>query len=537
MIPPVETPPPVTQAEGLAPDVTDPAPTEPTEPTEPIAPPPSAEVTLETVYLSVGESYTLPFSANADGITATDLSWVSSHDCVTVENGIVTAVKEGFSFVSAGGETSCHVRVLPQTLPTLAVNTNGEAIDSKELYTACSVSVKSESGDFDMEDVGGGIRLRGNSTVNFKKKPYRIKFNSKQNLLGLHGGEKFKSWVLLAEWVDDSLLRNATCLSLASLFLTEYSSDWCYVNLTVNDVYMGVFLLCEQSQINEGRVDIEEAGADSASLYSGYLFELEGGNPPEDRPYIRYDYFDLPLFFDEERVHSHPSTNKGGHGNLYFEFKNDDLSDEQVEFATTYLQSIFRVVASATYRGVYFSINPTTGQLEVSNKYKSAEEAISAVVDLESVARMYLLSELVCNNDEHYKSFYFYIDLSEGGTGKLTFACPWDFDGATVVWNTDIWQPTDRYFAAERHVWYAVFMNNDFFRQMVKELWLEYYEKTNGFANVFSLLSKVSTLYASDFKREETLWDRDTPQAELAAATFDWFTLRLAWIHEQFSAF
>lgn len=43
------------------------------------------------------------------------------------------------------------------------------------------------------------LKARGNWTLNYPKKTLRIKFEKKQNLLGLNGGREYKNWVLLAE--------------------------------------------------------------------------------------------------------------------------------------------------------------------------------------------------------------------------------------------------------------------------------------------------------------------------------------------------
>ena len=275
-------------------------------PTETAAPPPAeptpvqltADVKLQTVYLYVGESYALPhtLSAREDHAAVLNPVWTATHDCVTVKDGVVTAVKEGYAIVSAGGTNDCLVRVLPNELPVLSIDTDGAKIDSKETYTVCSIDVESESGDFDMEAVSGGIRLRGNSTSRRPKVPYRIRFDEKRNLLGLNAGAKCRSWVLIAEYQDDSYARTAASLSLASVILGEYSSDWCFVDLYINGKHIGVYTLCEQSQINKNRINIEEAGEDSPALQSGYLFEFDGANPNTGKPTVFYDDYDITVF-------------------------------------------------------------------------------------------------------------------------------------------------------------------------------------------------------------------------------------------------
>lgn len=506
-------------------------------PAEPTPVPLTADVELQTVYLYVGESYSLPhtLSAREDHAAVTNPVWISSHDCVTVKDGIVTAVSEGYAIVSAGGTTDCLIRVLPNTLPILSIDTNYEKINSKETYTACTIDVESESGDFDMTCVSGGIRLRGNSTSRRPKVPYRIRFDEKRNLLGLNAGAKCRSWVLIAEYQDDSYTRTAASLSLASVILGEYSSDWCFVDLYINGRHIGVYTLCEQSQINENRIDIEEAGEDSPALQSGYLFEFDGANPNTGKPTVFYDDYDITIFPTNEEYEIAANDAKT-YGKLFYELKNDGVSAEQTAFAQNYFQSILDLIYYATYEDVFFEIDEKTGMRTPSNAL-NAEEAIRAAVDIESAARMYILSEIICNSDEYKKSFYFYVDFSENGTGKLTFACPWDFDGTIVKWATYDFKPYNEYFATQQNIFYVMLMNNEFFRETVAKIWRELYEETNGFENVIHAVSRISEVYAEELAVEKELWDRANDQAKLCEKTCKWLKLRINWLNQQFSNF
>ena len=98
-----------------------------------------------------------------------------------------------------------------EELPIINIDTKDVSIDSKEKYTDMTFTL--ENCDGELSEITGGIRLRGNTTMHYPKKPYRIKFDEKQSLFGL---EKAKSWVLLAEYLDPSALHNYTAFSLAS---------------------------------------------------------------------------------------------------------------------------------------------------------------------------------------------------------------------------------------------------------------------------------------------------------------------------------
>ncbi len=509
------------------------APILPDPPAEPLPPADTADIHLQTIYLYIGDSYTLPYIRYTSGFTRPPV-WAASTDCVTVTDGVVTAVKEGYAMVTAGGSTDCLVRVLPNTLPVLSIDTDGAAINSKETYTPCSIDVESESGDFDIDGESGGIRLRGNSSSRRPKVPYRIRFDSKRNILGLHNGEAYKSWVLLAEFNDDSYTRTALSLSLASVILTEYSSDWCFVNLYINDRFVGIYTLCEQSHINRGRIDIEEAGLESDSVESGYLFEFDGANPNTGKPYIRYDHYENLTVYPTGQKYAIAANDAGTYGKIFYELKNDGTSAKQKDYADDYFQAILDLIYYATYENTYYKIDPATAKL-VKSDATSAEEAISAAVDMESAARSYLLSEIICNGDEYKKSFYLYVDFSQNGTGKLTFTCPWDFDGATVYWATYNHIPYNKYFAATENIFYVMLASNEFFRETAKEIWQELYASSNGFENVVDTVARLATVYEDDFEYEAALWYRENEQSVVAEKACKWLRMRIRWLHYQFS--
>ena len=138
---------------------------------------------------------------------------------------------------------------------------------------------------FKLNDVPGEIRCRGNGTMTYDKKPYRIKFTNKTNMLGLNHGAKAKSWVLLAEYADQSMVRNSTAFYLGnSLFnySNNYCSDYMPVQVYLNGKYNGVYVLAEQQQANSNRIKINEAAKNYTGTDVGYLIELDSRASEED---------------------------------------------------------------------------------------------------------------------------------------------------------------------------------------------------------------------------------------------------------------
>ena len=143
--------------------------------------------------------------------------------------------------------------------PCVYITTQGgQPVLSRDEYVPAVIDVFNGGEDHRLT-APGGVKVRGNSTATFsEEKPYRIKFDKKQNMLGLHGGEKYKSWVLLrSQW---NLCMDYTAFNLArTIFdVRYYASDCTYVNLFINDAWMGIYLLCEQNQAARGRMEVYE---------------------------------------------------------------------------------------------------------------------------------------------------------------------------------------------------------------------------------------------------------------------------------------
>jgi hypothetical protein len=115
-------------------------------------------------------------------------------------------------------------------------------------YTSCKVSVSGCDEKYALTDIDAGVKVRGNYTANYDKKPLRIKFNKKQGMLGLNNNLKAKSWVPLADVKDSSLLRNASAFYLGKRILGSdgyYVSDFTPVKVNINGVLAELFHVAE----------------------------------------------------------------------------------------------------------------------------------------------------------------------------------------------------------------------------------------------------------------------------------------------------
>lgn len=388
-------------------------------------------------------------------------------------------------------------------MPTFTINTeNGAAITSKEEYINATISVASTEASYNMTDEIIEIRGRGNYTwSSTEKKSYRIKFAEKTNLLG-QGGGPARSWTLLAVHCDQSLLRTAAALTLASKMPgIQFSSSVRFARLVLNGEYMGVYQVSEQMQVQKYRVNVDDTVQEGSEI--GFLVELD------------------------KRASEVVVSDGWG---LTYELKSDYYSAEQLYYISNCLFDAFESV--------------TTGD----------REYISEMIDLESVVDAYIVEELFKNLDVGWGSFYMYKDV---GDDKLHFGPLWDFDLSAgnadpddgdsnfskpqgiYVGDTDCWY-------SQAHRWFQVLCQYDWFNEMVKERWFALADIVN---EVPSYVRRVAALYSDEFDENFERWPifgrqiNREPAAVRALKTHDahaeyvakWLEQRISWLNDYYN--
>ena len=100
------------------------------------------------------------------------------------------------------------------------------------------------------------IKGRGNSSwLSNEKRSYTLKFRNKVALFGM---PEAKKWVLTSNTLDKSLVRNAIAYSAAKLTRLPYTVDFAFVDLFINGIYRGNYLLCEKVEVAKNRINIAD---------------------------------------------------------------------------------------------------------------------------------------------------------------------------------------------------------------------------------------------------------------------------------------
>ena len=134
-----------------------------------------------------------------------------------------------------------------------------------------------EAGGYGLAELPMDIMGRGNSTWERGKRPYQIRFEEPVELLGMGAARK---WILLACSLDKSLLRPQLAHRLAAYICSGWTPAMRPIELEINGVYQGVYLLAEKAEPGRNRLPLPEGAVFlRADMRAGpaEAFELPSG--------------------------------------------------------------------------------------------------------------------------------------------------------------------------------------------------------------------------------------------------------------------
>ena len=250
----------------------------------------------------------------------------------------------------------------------------------------------------DLSETSMSIKGRGNSTWSADKKPFKVKLDTKTDVLGLGAN---KHWVLLASAYDRTLIRNRITAWLGDEIGMPYTPRGVPVDLVMKNTdgtyqeYLGSYYLCEQVRVGTNRIEIEELDEDDTSsdiITGGYVVQI-GTQTDNSSP----NYFKTAS--DDEWANHTPNFDPedGGY-----------VNDIQKNYIRDYMQDVEDAIYNANYDG-------TDG-----TSYRD-------MMDLTSAAKYWLVMEACLNGDAYGTgSTYLYKDRDT----KLYWGPLWDFDYA-----------------------------------------------------------------------------------------------------------
>lgn len=390
-------------------------------------------ISIDKKYLTTGQELAV---SNPNGFTLKYFINGEELDCSTLvlseqyyEKWITVKAYNGDELV---GEDSVYF----SKLPVMYINTDdGKDIISKTEYKSAYMDIQNNSAiAAPMYSGKLSIKGRGNSTWFFSKKPYKIKLDKKTDLFSMG---KNKSWVLLANYIDECQLRNDTAFDLARQ-AGVLSVDSVFVDVVINSEYAGCYQLCEQIKIDKDRVDIfdwEEQAETVASAVCKKNPELKPQKDEledaltQDLSWVTTDKF---VFNGKEyTVSDYTDDVDDITGGYLYELSHE--YDEISKFTTPnglkvmvkspeYLITNLEMMSAATkvwldLEKAYTSENGYVNCAGVSKHY-------TEIADLDSMVSYWLVMEIMGNNDAVSRSRYAY----KGQGELLKFGPVWDFD-------------------------------------------------------------------------------------------------------------
>lgn len=376
-------------------------------------------------------------------------------------------------------------------LPIITINTeNGTDITSKDKYLNATIKIVEDittkaSGDVFESSVR--IKGRGNSTWNRPKKPYKLKFDEK---VSLFGEPKDKEWVLLANYMDYTGIRNELAMFMGENSTLSYNCRTHYAELILNGEYMGTYQVGEQQKISKDRVNVTD---------EGFLIEIDS-KPGTDDVTFKIGTIGQPL----------------------------NIKDPEVEVGSdhyNYIVNFMTEVESALYGENW---------LDVDNGWQK-------YMDMDSFVDWYLINEISKNNDAvFFTSCY----MHHAPGGKLYMGPLWDYDLAFGNTYMNSSYNPEGFYIKDNTSWYVRLFEDPAFVARVKERYDVFYTNKDLFLREINDCARYLELSAIENNNKwETLYTSHLYAYSVMGSYYNevnylknWLSERMDWLKTAFAA-
>lgn len=328
------------------------------------------------------------------------------------------------------------------TLPVLYINTEGHRdIVGKEkedyLHADWWLDAMGLEGYESLGSAGKPLGLlikgRGNSSwTNLDKKPFRLKLDEKQPLVGMPSN---RHWVLLA---NADYWMGPMCDALPFEIGRQMGMSWNPrikpVEVVLNGQYIGLYMLAEQVRVSNHRVNIHEQNdgeTDPMKVTGGWLLEIDN-------------------YIEEGNI-----TFTEGNGQPFWVTPHSPevLSEQQRQYITDFL---------------------TQADLAIYSIDKS-NTGWEQYIDIDSLAIYYIVQEVIDNPEAFSGSCY--LHKQRGAETKLIFGPMWDCGSSfyrytsSYLFNDYIYENLPWYC---RSRWIGEIAKFPHFQQRVRIQWLRF---------------------------------------------------------------
>lgn len=395
------------------------------------------------------------------------------------------------------------------TQPVMYINITDHDLNyvhsNKETYVKASAWIADPSGEYNLGSEAAPVTLtmkgRGNYTWSgFDKKPYRLKFDSKQSPLGMNSNKHFGLLAHADDWTG--FLRNTVGFRVSELMGLAWTPEQRPCEVVVNGEYLGLYMLTELIKDGKNRVNIEgnyersdvEAGVDS------------DGNP------IPEDYYTGGWIIEIDNYETSPHVTiveKNSDYDIWLTY--DKMVDDATEAQKNFITEQFERINELIYGD------------------KDNDDALWELLDLDDAARFYIVQELTSNTESYHGSCYLWRNRGLNGN-KWHFGPVWDF-GSSL---SDKKEGTITH-AYWHQVWIAELVKHPKFMNRVHELYAAALESlgtlpdyVRNFSQSIAEAAKADKRRWPDYGQDNTVDRANTICGYLASAA-DW-AVKQGWV-------
>jgi len=417
--------------------------------------------------------------------------------------------------------------VVPKTyvsrIPLMVIYTNGQEISKEAKIVADMGMIYNGYGEgnfpedsFNIYDGKISIKIRGNTSSNFPKKPYTIELqtdsgtNNNVSLLGLPRENDF---VLNGPYSDKSLFRNIICFKVF-----EGMGHWAprtrFLDLYLDGDYKGVYVLMEKIKLDKYRVNdkqLDSTYTNPEDITGGYILQVD-----------RTDGLESNEFWTSPTP---PLYNKPVNTFEYYDPDIDDLTSAQATYIRNWINSFDAVM--------------------VNYNFKDPVNGYRAFIDVESFADYLLLHEFNKDVDAFRLSTFFYKASDEKG-GRLHAGPPWDYNITlgNINYGDENWETDGWLYPTASRYWWRRLMDDPYFKNTIICRWnvlsKSVLNETSIHAMIDSMILQLGSSIEHNFVRWPILgtyfWPNyfvgDTYDEEIEFLK-NWISGRLAWMGSQ----
>ena len=391
--------------------------------------------------------------------------------------------------------TNPGTSTLSQQLPVVYVTTTAP-IESKEEYVTGTLYIDPLGTGYEAlgtaeAPITAQFKGRGNWTwIGFDKKPYRIKMDAKQKVLGMPSN---KHWCLMAA-ADDNLgfLRMPLGHMISEAIGLRWTPRLVPVELVLNNKYVGLYFMTEHVRVGSKRVNIEEQeeGEKQADLITGgWLVEIDNYSTENNITFTEGNGQDIMVSLKEPEI----------------------ISAEQRNYIVNQMLELNTAL------------------------YEKTPQHIERILDMKEAAKYYLVQEIMGDCESYHGSCYLYKDRdSLGMVDKWKFGPVWDFGNSYRSYHHNGWIYERPQFA---QYWIGQLATWPSFQKELSEQWWIYYHTKKD--EVRAQLVEISKLITQAAKNDAVVWRNtlnytdNTNMTEKTNSILEQYDWRIQWLYSK----